>query len=103
MSIQQYWNAADFAMEPSWVRSEPMVIDTCRQLLVDSVRQRVVGGGATWAQLSGGLDSSSVVSLAQWLAERGDVLRRVAAAAARDVEQPRLGELAEVTRHVRRL
>ena len=73
MSIQQYWHAADFATEQTWVRSEPQVVDTCRQLLVDSVRQRVLGGGATWAQLSGGLDSSSVVSLVQWLAERGDI------------------------------
>lgn len=73
MSIQQYWHAAAFATEQTWVRSEPRVVDTCRQLLVDSVRQRVVGGGATWAQLSGGVDSSSVVSVVQWLAERGDI------------------------------
>lgn len=78
MSIQQYWHAADFAMEPSWVRSEPQVIDACRQLLIDSVRQRVAGAGTTWAQLSGGLDSSSVVSLVQWLAERGDIAHGLA-------------------------
>lgn len=73
MSINEYWHAADFAVEPSWVHSEPKVVEACRQLLVDSVRQRVVGSGATWAELSGGLDSSSVVSLVQWLAERGDI------------------------------
>ena len=37
------------------------------------------------------------------LGDGGDVLRRVAAAAAGDVDQARLGELAEVARHVRRL
>ena len=42
--------------------------DMCRALLQEAVRSRL-SGGVTWAQLSGGLDSSSVVSTAQWLME----------------------------------
>jgi asparagine synthase (glutamine-hydrolysing) len=70
IAIRQYWHAADFAMEPSWVRSEVCLVEECRQLLADSVRQRMTSDSTTWAQLSGGLDSSSVVSFVQWLAER---------------------------------
>ncbi len=42
-----------------------------RQLLIDAVRTCVTDGPRTWAHLSGGLDSSSVVSTAQWLASNG--------------------------------
>lgn len=73
LSVHQYWRAFDFEIEPSWVKSEPQVVDACRQLFAESIRQRVSGNGGTWAQLSGGIDSSAVVSLTQWLAERGEI------------------------------
>jgi asparagine synthase (glutamine-hydrolysing) len=72
-AIRTYWSARDFQVEPEWSRKEPEAIDTCRQLLVESVRRRVINGKETWGQLSGGLDSSSVVSSALWLAERGEI------------------------------
>lgn len=71
IAIHRYWDASDFTVDPSWLRMEQETVDTCHQLLADSVRHRVGTNGSTWAQLSGGLDSSSVVSVAQWLAERG--------------------------------
>jgi len=74
----QYWHASDFAMEPSWTRAEHETIETCRGLLIESVRQRMKADGGIWAQLSGGLDSSSVVSLVQWLAERGEIAHGLA-------------------------
>jgi asparagine synthase (glutamine-hydrolysing) len=73
LTIQQYWNVADFAMEPSWARREEQATEACRHLLVESIRQRVPSRGGTWAQLSGGIDSSSIVSLVQWLVERGEI------------------------------
>ena len=78
VDIGQYWRAMDFEMESSWLHSEPQAVDACRQLLVDSVRSRVAGDGTTWAQLSGGLDSSSIVSLVQRLATRGDIAHGLA-------------------------
>jgi asparagine synthase (glutamine-hydrolysing) len=78
MNIGQYWHAMDFEMESSWLRSEPHAIESCRELLTDSVRSRVTRDGTTWAQLSGGLDSSSIVSLVQWLATRGDIAHGLA-------------------------
>jgi asparagine synthase (glutamine-hydrolysing) len=45
------------------------------------VRLRLSGYEDTWSQLSGGLDSSSVVSIAQWLAERGSIPRGLAGTA----------------------
>jgi asparagine synthase (glutamine-hydrolysing) len=76
--IQRYWSPADVEVQPTWSEREAEAIDTCRALLLESIRMRLAGGQETWAQLSGGLDSSSVVSLAGWLAEHGDVPRALA-------------------------
>ena len=78
LNVQTYWRASDWAMEASWVTSEQHVIETCRELLAESIRRRINGDGGTWAQLSGGIDSSSIVSLTQWLAERGEISRGLA-------------------------
>ncbi len=78
LNIRQYWNAADFELEPAWVDSESKAIETCRRLLTESVRLRLGDVGETWAQLSGGIDSSSVVSLVQWLAQRGQIAHGLA-------------------------
>lgn len=73
LSLSQYWNAADIQAGHACAQSEIEAVQTCRRLLAESVCLRLGAKGETWAQLSGGLDSSSVVSLTQWLAERGDV------------------------------
>jgi asparagine synthase (glutamine-hydrolysing) len=71
MSQQQFWSPYEVSAEPEWTGSESHAVETCRNLLAESVRLRLEGSANTWAQLSGGMDSSSVVSVAQWLAEQG--------------------------------
>ncbi len=68
LNVSSYWEPSDFPVDFSWEKAELSAIATCRELLTESVRQRMGGEGETWAQLSGGLDSSSVVCVAQWLA-----------------------------------
>lgn len=72
-ACHQYWRPDEYGVESAWTNDEHTAIATCRQLIVDSLRLRVVGRGTTWAQLSGGLDSSTVVSTVQWLAERAEI------------------------------
>lgn len=76
--LKRYWSAVEF--EPTTARSmsEAEAIATCRDLLVSSIRLRLDPGGRSWAQLSGGLDSSSVVSLVQWLSEQGVIANGLA-------------------------
>ncbi len=71
MTIQQYWDASNYSVERSWIHAEAEATEACRQLLMESVQLRMGREGETWAQLSGGMDSSSVVSCAQWLAGNG--------------------------------
>lgn len=68
---RRYWSATDYVPEtvPRFNASE--LAATCQELLVDALRPRITPNGGTWAQLSGGLDSSSLVSMAQWMAEAG--------------------------------
>lgn len=62
----RYWSAHSF--EPAARANEGKATERFRELFLGAVRQRVARG-ETWAQLSGGLDSSSVVSAAEWLRE----------------------------------
>lgn len=62
----RYWNARSFA--PVGQLDEGSAVEEFRQLFADSITNRV-SAGETWAQLSGGLDSSSIVSTAEWLKE----------------------------------
>jgi asparagine synthase (glutamine-hydrolysing) len=78
ISASQYWSPLAFEPDSTWVGREREAAATCRELLAESVRLRLSGGGGTWAQLSGGMDSSSVVSIAQWLVERGIVAHGLA-------------------------
>ncbi|MBX6331634.1 MAG: hypothetical protein IRY91_07290, partial [Gemmatimonadaceae bacterium] len=66
-----YWSPFDFAFGPPSTRSQSEAVAICRDLLRDAVQSRLTGSPDVWAHLSGGLDSSSVVSLAQWLATTG--------------------------------
>ncbi|MGH9893093.1 MAG: asparagine synthase-related protein, partial [bacterium] len=77
-TVHTYWSAPDFSVEPWWGANELEAVDACRKLLIESVRLRVTRSHETWGQLSGGLDSSSVVSLTSWLAEKGDISGQLA-------------------------
>jgi asparagine synthase (glutamine-hydrolysing) len=68
-----YWSPAEFEPSSAWAVREHDAVGLCRELLAEGVRLRLGRNGDTWAQLSGGTDSSSVVSVAQWLAANGRV------------------------------
>lgn len=75
-----------------------------RALWTDAVRARLQTKGAVWAELSGGLDSSSVVCMADLLIKRGDVpaqsLRTVSHATLQSFEGDERRFIAEVERQV---
>lgn len=62
----RYWSARGFA--PAGKVDQASAAAEFRELFMESITQRV-SAGETWAQLSGGLDSSSIVSTAEWLKE----------------------------------
>ncbi|MFL5605462.1 MAG: asparagine synthase-related protein, partial [Gemmatimonadaceae bacterium] len=66
-----YWSAAAAQQAGNPATDPAEQIDAFRAQLVEAVRVRVSDGTRTWSLLSGGMDSSSVVSIAQWLARRG--------------------------------
>lgn len=69
----RYWSPEDSTPARPPAISEGEAVDGLRALLVEAVRTRLPRNEPAWAQLSGGLDSSSVVSVVQWLAERGEL------------------------------
>jgi asparagine synthase (glutamine-hydrolysing) len=72
LATHAYWSLQECKVDASWRTREAEAVATCRHLMAESVRQRMSPGGETWAQLSGGLDSSSIVSLAEWMHSTGD-------------------------------
>ncbi|HEX6809145.1 MAG TPA: asparagine synthase-related protein [Gemmatimonadaceae bacterium] len=75
IEVRTYWSAAEF--EPKPVHDEAEAIEEFRSRLFDAVRLCLTGDAGTWSELSGGLDSSSIVSIAQTLERRGDVTNGV--------------------------
>ena len=69
----EYWAPEAFEPTPVAPGREEECYEQFRSLFMGSVRQRLTGAANVWSQLSGGLDSSSVVSMAQWLAQQGVV------------------------------
>jgi asparagine synthase (glutamine-hydrolysing) len=67
-AVSRYWSAQEFEIDPRLGGEEQYL--AFRDLLIESVRLRSTRGNQTWAMLSGGLDSSSIVSIAQQLGER---------------------------------
>jgi asparagine synthase (glutamine-hydrolysing) len=78
LTSSRYWAPEEFEPGPFKTESEREAPETLRGLLAHSVRARLCNNGGTWAQLSGGLDSSSIVSMVQWLSERGAVSHGIA-------------------------
>ncbi len=71
IEVRTYWSAAEF--EPRPVRDEGAAVEEFRSRLFEAVRLCLTGDAGTWSELSGGLDSSSIVSIAQTLERRGEV------------------------------
>ncbi|HEX2076179.1 MAG TPA: asparagine synthase-related protein [Longimicrobium sp.] len=67
-----WWPGAHLARPGARV-DEHGAVERFRARFFDAVRSRVDGDGTTWAQLSGGLDSSSVVSAAAQMHGRGEL------------------------------
>ena len=72
-----YWAAADAQAAGVPTMDAGELCERFRALLIEAVQARL-SGGHTWSHLSGGLDSSSVVSIAQTLALRGSVAQGLA-------------------------
>jgi asparagine synthase (glutamine-hydrolysing) len=73
-TTHQYWSA--YEVEATGCgSSEGAAVEMCRELLAESVRLRLgpPSQKGVWSHLSGGMDSSSIVSVAQWLVARGEV------------------------------
>lgn len=66
-----YWSPEDFPIDGALTGERPT--ETLRELIVHAVTAGLTGRDDSWAQLSGGLDSSTLVSVAQMLASNGTV------------------------------
>lgn len=78
-TLRSYWSAHDCqSTETLTSRPTADLVASCRELLTSAVRTRLTGRSDVWAQLSGGLDSSSVVSLTQQLLGNGAVSNGIA-------------------------
>jgi asparagine synthase (glutamine-hydrolysing) len=77
---RRYWSASAYEPSSAQPKSMPEAADECRQLFAEGVRLQLGGARETWAQMSGGMDSTSVVSVAQWLKAGGMARHGVAGA-----------------------
>jgi asparagine synthase (glutamine-hydrolysing) len=71
VSLRRYWRSADFPVDYS--RGGPDQVDGFRALFEEAVAATAGPAGETWALLSGGVDSSSIVSMLRTLVARGRV------------------------------
>lgn len=70
---RRYWSPGPHLPRRGAHVDEDEAVARFGELFADAVRSRVDGDGTTWAQLSGGLDSSSIVCTASALHGRGEV------------------------------
>jgi asparagine synthase (glutamine-hydrolysing) len=72
-SFATIWSPREAQESRSTIATDREWCEAFRALFIESVRCRLPEADATWSHLSGGLDSSSVVSTVQWLVARGEV------------------------------
>ena len=70
-TMRRYWSAENFT--PAREADERESVAQFRELFASAVKERVDTRAGTWAQLSGGLDSSAVVSVAEGIVGRGSL------------------------------
>ncbi|MEX2284763.1 MAG: asparagine synthase-related protein [Gemmatimonadota bacterium] len=68
---QKYWSAERF--EPASAATEADAVSEFRSLFTSAIQTRLDPAGPTWAHLSGGLDSSSIVCTAERQVRRGSI------------------------------
>ncbi|HEX6536379.1 MAG TPA: asparagine synthase-related protein [Gemmatimonadaceae bacterium] len=73
LSVREFWSAAEF--EPSTEPARRSHVEEFGAALSEAVRVHIDDARPTWAEMSGGLDSSSIVTLAHSLAARGEAPR----------------------------
>jgi asparagine synthase (glutamine-hydrolysing) len=73
LATTTYWSAREAQDAGACADSFGDQCDAFRALLMDAVRLRLTDTPETWSHLSGGLDSSSVVCVAERLARLGEV------------------------------
>jgi asparagine synthase (glutamine-hydrolysing) len=78
VAVSRYWSAEDCIDTGPRLASEAEQIEACRELMQQAVANRLTGMGDVWSHLSGGLDSSSVASTAQWMLQTGRVSQGLA-------------------------
>jgi asparagine synthase (glutamine-hydrolysing) len=71
--VTGYWDAFEVQANGDQLGSERDQCDAVRELLIEGTQSRLSADPTTWSHLSGGLDSSSVVSVAQWLERAGTI------------------------------
>lgn len=76
LRVTEYWSPHSFTIQPS--KNVVDQVERFRELFAAGVQLRLTQSGDVWAQLSGGLDSSSIVSMAQSLRDKGAVRAGVA-------------------------
>jgi asparagine synthase (glutamine-hydrolysing) len=70
-TTRRYWSAENFT--PAADADERESVEQFRELFTNAVQQRIDTRTGTWAQLSGGLDSSAVVSVAEGIVGAGSL------------------------------
>lgn len=76
VSVRRFWAPTDFITDEKLDGQD--VLLEFRDLFCSAVRSTISDGEEIWAELSGGLDSSSIVSVASILAEAGAVSTGIA-------------------------
>ncbi|HEU4454976.1 MAG TPA: asparagine synthase-related protein, partial [Longimicrobium sp.] len=76
--VDRYWSPENLPTGVGQARTEDEHIDEFREEFEQAVRRRLPDGGCVWAELSGGLDTSSIVMTAEHLHRRGAVPTRIA-------------------------
>ncbi len=88
---KRYWEPPE---EGSTVaKTGPQIVQEFKQLLIDAVSSRLTGEPNVWSHLTGGMDSSSVVGVAQMLVETGEVAHGVAGVVTYESDPPLGGDV----------
>lgn len=73
---ERFWDPFDFA--PTTDADKQTQVEQFHALFREAVRTKLEPNGQTWAELSGGLDSSSIVSMAQTMLRAGGISEGIA-------------------------